>query len=286
MAAPFAGRDYYATLMLPFFAYGVALLGFNLLFGVTGLLSFGHALFVALGAYTAAFVTSHLGILHFDGVLVAAAFVGLVVAIPVGLLCVRYVKIYFGMLTLAFGMLFYSFLYKFYAVTGGDEGMRVLRPYLLGQAGQVSHFSGGRRPGKLIFESLPLCCVLRFRRRVLLVGQGVGLEVCPLDTLQRLVDLFNAVQGPAPARFVLLEAGGRGRRLFFQQGAQLTRLTEPLLQLVDKGSLDVFHPMVAVSAVPAAPKAEAPVHLIAIDLITAARLEPRPSHGVPANAAV
>src|SRR5204862_134784 len=45
----------------------------------------------------------------------------------------RYVKIYFGMLTLAFGMLFYSFLYKFYTLTGGDEGMRVLRPVLLGR---------------------------------------------------------------------------------------------------------------------------------------------------------
>jgi branched-chain amino acid transport system permease protein len=38
------------------------------------------------------------------------------------------------MLTLAFGMLFYSFLYKFYALTGGDEGIRVLRPLLLGRA--------------------------------------------------------------------------------------------------------------------------------------------------------
>jgi branched-chain amino acid transport system permease protein len=43
------------------------------------------------------------------------------------------VRIYFGMLTLAFGMLFYSFLVKFYTVTGGDEGMRVLRPVVLGQ---------------------------------------------------------------------------------------------------------------------------------------------------------
>jgi branched-chain amino acid transport system permease protein len=42
------------------------------------------------------------------------------------------VKIYFGMLTLAFGMLFYTFLLKFYRWTGGDEGMRVLRPWLLG----------------------------------------------------------------------------------------------------------------------------------------------------------
>jgi branched-chain amino acid transport system permease protein len=130
---PLVGRDYYATLMLPFFGYGIALLGLNLLFGYTGLLSFGHALFVALGAYTAAFLTSGAGIVHLEVILVAAMAVALAVAVPVGLLCVRYVKIYFGILTLAFGMLFYSFLYKFYHLTGGDEGMRVLRPMLLGQ---------------------------------------------------------------------------------------------------------------------------------------------------------
>jgi branched-chain amino acid transport system permease protein len=132
LLAPLSGRDYYVTLMLPFFAYGIALLGLNLLFGYAGLLSFGHALFLALGAYTAASLTSALGVRSFELVIGAAAAVGLAVALPVGLLCVRYVRIYFGMLTLAFGMLFYSFLYKFYSVTGGDEGMRVLRPSLLG----------------------------------------------------------------------------------------------------------------------------------------------------------
>jgi branched-chain amino acid transport system permease protein len=131
---PMIGREYYATLMLPFFGYGIALLGLNLLFGYTGLLSFGHALFVAVGAYTAAFLTSKLGVLSLELILLVAVLVALVVAIPTGLLCVRYVKIYFGMLTLAFGMLFYSFLYKFYHLTGGDEGMRVLRPLLLGQS--------------------------------------------------------------------------------------------------------------------------------------------------------
>jgi branched-chain amino acid transport system permease protein len=131
---PLVGPDYYATLMLPFFGYGIALLGLNLLFGYAGLLSFGHALFVALGAYTAAFLTSGAGMLHLEVILVAAVAAALAVAVPVGLLCVRYVKIYFGILTLAFGMLFYSFLYKFYHLTGGDEGMRVLRPKLLGQA--------------------------------------------------------------------------------------------------------------------------------------------------------
>src|SRR5256885_4717058 len=123
----------FRSLLLPAFGYAIALLGLNLLFGSTGLLSFGHALFVALGGYTAAALTGRAGVRSLELVLGAAALAAALVAVPVGLLCVRYVKIYFGMLTLAFGMLFYSFLYKFYALTGGDEGMRVLRPVLLGQ---------------------------------------------------------------------------------------------------------------------------------------------------------
>jgi branched-chain amino acid transport system permease protein len=66
-------------------------------------------------------------------ILVVAMLAAAIVAAPVGALCVRYVKIYFGMLTLAFGMLFYTFVLKFYHLTGGDEGMRFLRPTLLGQ---------------------------------------------------------------------------------------------------------------------------------------------------------
>ncbi len=132
LAVPLLGREYYATLMLSFFAYAIVLLGLNLLFGYTGLLSFGHALFIGVGAYTAAFLTSTFGVLQMEAILLTAVAVAVLVAVPVGALCVRYVKIYFGMLTLAFGMLFYSFLLKFYYVTGGDEGMRVLRPSLLG----------------------------------------------------------------------------------------------------------------------------------------------------------
>jgi branched-chain amino acid transport system permease protein len=114
-------------------AYGIALLGLNLLFGYAGLVSFGHALFLGLGAYTGAFLTTHTPIRSIEVILLAAALVAAAVAAPVGALCVRYAKIYFGMLTLAFGMVFYTFVLKFYTLTGGDEGMRFLRPTLLGQ---------------------------------------------------------------------------------------------------------------------------------------------------------
>src|SRR5581483_12206745 len=86
---PLVAGPYYATLMLPFFGYGIALLGLNLLFGYTGLLSFGHALFVALGAYTTAVLTTRAGVRHLELLIPAAAVVAAAVAVPVGLLCVR-----------------------------------------------------------------------------------------------------------------------------------------------------------------------------------------------------
>ncbi|HSE92046.1 MAG TPA: branched-chain amino acid ABC transporter permease [Methylomirabilota bacterium] len=131
--APLVMPTYHTLLMLPFMAYGVILLGLNLLFGYTGLVSFGHALFIGVGAYAGAFLTTHTSLRSLEVILVVSAVLGAVVAAPVGALCVRYVKIYFGMLTLAFGMVFYTFLLKFYRLTGGDEGMRVLRPTLLGR---------------------------------------------------------------------------------------------------------------------------------------------------------
>ena len=133
IAIPWVAPIYHVLLMLPFMAYGVVLLGLNLLFGYTGLVSFGHALFIGVGAYTAAFLTGMFNVRSLELILVTAAAVAGIVAMPVAALCVRYVKIYFGMLTLAFGMVFYTFLLKFYKLTGGDEGMPVARPFLLGR---------------------------------------------------------------------------------------------------------------------------------------------------------
>lgn len=132
LAAPWVVPPFYVTLMLTAFAYAIVLLGFNLLFGYTGLMSFGHAMFVALGAYSSAYMTDRFGIDSMEASILLAIGISLLVGIPIGLLCVRYTKIFFGMLTLAFGMLFYSFLFKFYEFTGGDSGIPIGRPSLLG----------------------------------------------------------------------------------------------------------------------------------------------------------
>lgn len=129
---PYVVPPYYVGLMIPFFGYAIALLGFNLLFGYTGQLSFGHAMFLGVGAYGAAVIAGVWGVKSFEVVLIGVMIAAAVIALPIGLLCMRYVGIFFGMLTLAFGMLFHSFLFKFYDLTGGDSGMRVPRMNILG----------------------------------------------------------------------------------------------------------------------------------------------------------
>ena len=131
-ALPLAVPPYYTGLMIPFYGYAIALLGFNLLFGYAGLLSFGHAMFLGIGAYGAAILSGVLGVKSFELVLLTVMLASCAMALPVGALCVRYTGIFFGMLTLAFGMLFHSFLFKFYHLTGGDSGMRVPRMNVLG----------------------------------------------------------------------------------------------------------------------------------------------------------
>ena len=143
---PKLATPYHVTLVLPAIAYAIALLGFNLLFGYAGLLSFGHALFVAVGAYGAAVLSAKLGIRSFELVFLLSGLAAVVVAIPVALLSVRYVRIFFGILTLAFGMLFHSFLFKFYTVTGGDEGMTVRRPSLSARSIRCSRSPPRSRP--------------------------------------------------------------------------------------------------------------------------------------------
>jgi branched-chain amino acid transport system permease protein len=103
-------------------------------------------LFDAIGAYGAAVLSTRLGIRSFEMMLLVSGAVAVGVSIPGGLLAVRYVKIFFGILTLAFGMLFHSFLFKFYHLTGGDTGIHVSRPTLFGKdfadLGQIAFLVG------------------------------------------------------------------------------------------------------------------------------------------------
>jgi branched-chain amino acid transport system permease protein len=113
-------------------AKGLAVMGIMLLLRA-GQVSFGHALFVAVAAYAAAFAAQQarfadIALLLPLGI-VAAGSAGLLV----GLFVARYRDIFFGMLNLAFSMVFYSLLEKAYHITKGTDGIRVPLPTVAGQ---------------------------------------------------------------------------------------------------------------------------------------------------------
>ncbi len=115
-----AGR-YPLYLAIQILILSVFSLGFNLLFGYTGLLSFGQAGFFAVGAYGCAKIllaVPNLLLGLAGGVGAAGA-----AALLLGILSVRHTRIYFSMLTLAFGMMIYSIAWKWRDFTGGDDGL-------------------------------------------------------------------------------------------------------------------------------------------------------------------
>jgi branched-chain amino acid transport system permease protein len=114
-------------------------LGFNLLLGYTGLLSFGHSAYFGLGAYTVALVVQHLGEHPMELYIAIGVPVVAIASALFGYICVRHTRIYFGILTLALSQVIYSLALKLYWVTGGSDGLRVPRPSLvLG----LLHYSG------------------------------------------------------------------------------------------------------------------------------------------------
>lgn len=104
------------------------------LFLRSGLISFGHALFYGIGAYTAGFSIKWLGLA--DAVLLAplGTLLGAGVAALVGLFMARYRGVFFAMLNLGVSMVLYAALLKFYWVTGGTDGIGVRSPTFLGVA--------------------------------------------------------------------------------------------------------------------------------------------------------
>ena len=97
-------------------------LSFNLLLGYAGLLSFGQAAFYAIGGYATGLVLIHWTSETTIGILLGT-FISGFSAMVVGFFCVKRTRIYFAMLSLAFGMLIYFICYKWKSLTGGTESL-------------------------------------------------------------------------------------------------------------------------------------------------------------------
>ena len=107
-----------ATEMLIFAIFAV---GYDIIFGYTGLLSFGHAIFFGMGAYGTGLVLVRLVPSLFVALVIAIG-ASLLVSFIIAFLSIRIRGIYFVMITLAFCQMFYFIAFKWKGLTGGDNG--------------------------------------------------------------------------------------------------------------------------------------------------------------------
>ncbi len=112
----------YESVAINVLIYGLFAVGFNLLFGYTGLLSFGHAAFLGVGAYTAGILISQHQAPWWIAIPAAIA-LSCLVALVMGLLAIRTRGIYFAMVTLALSQCVYFLVYQLPA-SGGENGLR------------------------------------------------------------------------------------------------------------------------------------------------------------------
>ena len=122
--APFGAG--YPDLLQKFAIFGIFAIGFNLLFGLTGYLSFGHAAFLGVGSYSAVWMFKLLSMNVIPAVILSVIIAGLFAAL-IGFISLRRSGIYFSILTLAFAQMSYNLAYSVLTpITNGETGLQIL----------------------------------------------------------------------------------------------------------------------------------------------------------------
>jgi ABC-type branched-subunit amino acid transport system permease subunit len=115
----------YPDLMQRFAIYGIFAIGFNILFGLTGYLSFGHAAFLGVGSYSVVWMYKLLNYNVVPGLVLAIITSGLF-ALLIGYISLRRSGIYFSILTLAFAQMSFNLAYSVLTpLTNGETGLQV-----------------------------------------------------------------------------------------------------------------------------------------------------------------
>ena len=136
----------YPALMQRFVIFGILAIGFNILFGLTGYLSFGHAAFLGVGSYAAVWMFKLLSYNVVPAILLSVIVAG-IFAVVIGYVSLRRSGIYFSILTLAFAQMSYQLAYSVLTpLTNGETGLQVYNgdPQILMSAGdpRVPHLFG------------------------------------------------------------------------------------------------------------------------------------------------
>jgi branched-chain amino acid transport system permease protein len=122
LMAPIIVPKFYTYILTIIFVTALLAMSLNLVVGHGGLFQFHHAVFYGVGAYTAGLVLAKTSLPWWIGFIagpIVAAFIGLLI----GMLCVRLNRLYFGMLQISLGSLIWAIAFRWYSLTGGDDGV-------------------------------------------------------------------------------------------------------------------------------------------------------------------
>ena len=148
--AALAGEGYVLSLAARIMIFAIAAVSLDLLVGCGGLISFGHAAFVGLGAYAVGILSAH-GARDAALSLPTAVFAAALFALLTGFVCLRTKGVYFIMITLAFGQMAY-FTASSLAPYGGDDGLTI--------AARNTLFGAAPLRNERVFYYFVLACLL------------------------------------------------------------------------------------------------------------------------------
>jgi branched-chain amino acid transport system permease protein len=167
LCVPWLGSRFYTFLATQITILALFAVSLNLLLGYTGLVSFGHAAYFGIGAYTCAILMKSYGV-PFLGAFAAAGVMAASFGLVFGFFCVRLTRIYFAMLTLAFAQIVWAICLKWNDVTGGEQGLPNVPYPELDWLSSLPGF-GGLRAGELFYLvalTLAAVCFAVLRRIV------------------------------------------------------------------------------------------------------------------------
>jgi branched-chain amino acid transport system permease protein len=254
LCVPAFGSRFYTFVANDVVIWALFATSLNVLVGYTGLVSFGHAAYFGIGAYTTGILMKQLGVpfvLAFPAAGVVAGAFGLVF----GFFCVRLTRIYFAMLTLAFAQIVWAICFKWNEVTGGEQGMPEI-PYpdfaWLDRLSGVPLVGGWRTAEYYYFLTVILValCMWALRR---IVGSPFGRMLTTIrENAERAEFIGVNVRRYELAAFVLASAfGGLAGGLFgiFNRGvfpdfAYWTKSSEVLIMTLLGGMTAFYGPAI------------------------------------------
>ena len=255
LVVPFLGSRFYTFVATDIVILSLFAMSLNLLLGYTGLVSFGHAAFFGIGAYTCALLMKSANAPFLPSLLAAGVMAG-AFALLFGFFCVRLTKIYFAMLTLAFAQIVWAICFKWNDVTGGEQGLpNVPYPSMdwMGALPIVDNFRVGDRFYLLVLVIVALCFAVLKR----IVDSPFGRVLTVIrDNPERAQFIGVNVRAYQLAAFVVagLFAGISGglfgifNRGVFPDFAFWTKSAEPLIMTILGGMGSFWGPAVGAAA--------------------------------------